>query len=566
MSICSRKERDFNVTTTNQGLTHSIMQSSRSLLIDLPPELAYYTLSYASIIDILAIRKTCRYLKHVSHEPLIWINALRSLCHRVHVYLPSYPLDQMSALQLEQACTSWLRFQHTLCHPFNRQGLRPSQLLEHDLPHLPFSSKTLSMDCSPSSIRLVEGGRFLVTLTNDFVKLWDLHTSLCTASHSLAIPYDLFLWFELERSSKGDLIIRIRASSTSGTWFYILAVNDDHKHISLLGSFETRAITADADYFDPHRCLLAFQADYEGASYIWLWSILSRGLIRWEVKDFDPQHFLMLQGSLFTGTLQGDYNCLYQLPETLSSDEEPDKPFPTKLPPPSPPPPFLSITLDESATADIPHDSRLFMSSWTKSWNDDLTDQESLRLDLLVFTSRLDSFFIFHSRLCADHANGMVVQEHLHQGRYMNLASPDTWEVSSFTFPNETRMMWWVSSAGKRDVKFHLSSVVRSAARDGREEGVKEEVMEIDSKGVPTQNEEDSEEQLDDEETQDPPIDMGMPMTEALSCGSLHRTNYDLAETKVTLCPVSGRMCTIENGKVHIYDFIETWDHDLVYR
>jgi hypothetical protein len=105
----------------------------------------------------------------------VWVNALRTAFSDGQVFEPTYPIKDMTLLELEHAATSRSRFAARLWNELQGdQPLTPIAIRILRL-HPPLSPEIEHPFGHFKNSVLVPGGRFLITSTNtDIVQLWDL--------------------------------------------------------------------------------------------------------------------------------------------------------------------------------------------------------------------------------------------------------------------------------------------------------------------------------------------------------------------------------------------------------
>jgi hypothetical protein len=104
----------------------------------------------------------------------IWFLILQYICHRHRLFLPSYPVDDMSLTQIQLAALGpyrWYRSikrHHGLCEAGDdRMPLRPN------------SKTPVVVDPSHKMRFLIPGGRFILTADNISIALWDIGVVGC---------------------------------------------------------------------------------------------------------------------------------------------------------------------------------------------------------------------------------------------------------------------------------------------------------------------------------------------------------------------------------------------------
>ncbi|KAL1659798.1 hypothetical protein GGF50DRAFT_64522 [Schizophyllum commune] len=145
----------------------------RSAFLALPTELLVPILSYLSVQDVWAVRKTCHTLYAVSKLKCVWIARVRHICATNDVFAPTFDLASMPVAALERAATAPQRFFRLIkasgrgskLYPVHRRALSLAQ----DGNAVPgFDSESFRQ------IRLVPGGRFMLARTRTEFQIWDL--------------------------------------------------------------------------------------------------------------------------------------------------------------------------------------------------------------------------------------------------------------------------------------------------------------------------------------------------------------------------------------------------------
>ncbi|KAF5330047.1 hypothetical protein D9611_010419 [Ephemerocybe angulata] len=161
---------------------------SRRLKDQVPPDIWREISELSNPIDVVALGVTCRALHEATAERTLWMNLLKAVCMEYDLFLPSYPIDEMSVTQLRRAALGphlWTRrvYKHAVSPnvPFYDLGTN----VLSPVSTIPFDGQ-LNSD---RFRHLVPGGRFLITCdaehsdrdpralrdTDIFtLKLWDL--------------------------------------------------------------------------------------------------------------------------------------------------------------------------------------------------------------------------------------------------------------------------------------------------------------------------------------------------------------------------------------------------------
>ncbi|RDB27995.1 hypothetical protein Hypma_002097 [Hypsizygus marmoreus] len=140
-------------------------------LVDLPVELLRNTQLFLDPRDIICLRKTCKDLASATYERVVWLSALIQACAKHGIYKPTFPLEDMSQQDLEEATLAPFRFL-SLFGSAGRVGPKRTQILP--VSRHPGNAREDML----ARLWLVPGGRFL--FTEDFhhtIHLWDLGLS-----------------------------------------------------------------------------------------------------------------------------------------------------------------------------------------------------------------------------------------------------------------------------------------------------------------------------------------------------------------------------------------------------
>ena len=120
--------------------------------------------------------KTCKTFEHTTRLRAVWLAALHQVCVDNTLFLPSFPISDMSDLELEKAAMGPRRWIE-LCGSFKKQNLNdPGAILRpratriiNDL----FKSAPM-VDYMTTEIFIVPGGRYAVSYSHDGISILDL--------------------------------------------------------------------------------------------------------------------------------------------------------------------------------------------------------------------------------------------------------------------------------------------------------------------------------------------------------------------------------------------------------
>lgn len=113
--------------------------------------------------------QTCRSLSHLLSDRNVWVNYLHDMCTANRLFLPTFPIAEMTISQLQYTVTAPARMLSLLTVPrkSNRDVLEPFQTCKL------FFGKSSSL----TGITLLPGGRFLVAGVGEDLGIWDLGIS-----------------------------------------------------------------------------------------------------------------------------------------------------------------------------------------------------------------------------------------------------------------------------------------------------------------------------------------------------------------------------------------------------
>ena len=120
------------------------------------------------------IIKTCKALQASTRKRVVWIAALHRVCLDNALFLPSFPISDMSDLELENAAMGPRRWIE-LCCAFEKQCLD-----DLDAILCPRATRIINdlfatdVDLVYSNFIFVPGGRYLVSFSPDGISVLDL--------------------------------------------------------------------------------------------------------------------------------------------------------------------------------------------------------------------------------------------------------------------------------------------------------------------------------------------------------------------------------------------------------
>ncbi|KAF8805718.1 hypothetical protein BYT27DRAFT_7142220 [Phlegmacium glaucopus] len=150
-------------------MAHSETVPLRLVNIGLDLQITICTFLHPS--DILALRQTCKAFQLPTRQRVVWVDALRRVCHDNTLFLPSFPIPDMTVLELEHAAMvprRWIE----LCAAFQKQHPNDSGAK--------LCSRTTRIIDNPlaamvdTEIFIVPGGRYLISHSYTGIFVWDL--------------------------------------------------------------------------------------------------------------------------------------------------------------------------------------------------------------------------------------------------------------------------------------------------------------------------------------------------------------------------------------------------------
>jgi hypothetical protein len=124
---------------------------------------------YSKSSSCLRHIKTCKALEFATRKRIVWVAILHRVCLDNTLFLPTFPIPDMSDLELERAAMAWTpRRWLELCGAFQKQKKQNSNLSK---PYHPRSR--IIKDAANAHLFIVPGGRYLVSAGNGLF-LWDL--------------------------------------------------------------------------------------------------------------------------------------------------------------------------------------------------------------------------------------------------------------------------------------------------------------------------------------------------------------------------------------------------------
>jgi hypothetical protein len=151
--------------------------------------------------------KTCKALELATRQRIVWVAALHRVCLDNTLFLPGFPIPDMSDLELERAAMGPRRWIE-LCGALQKDSEDPtfSEMLHH-----PRTTRIIE-DPGKVEFFIVPGGRYMVAAGNG-ISVWDLgYVSSSTVDCKLVASVGLgqhfqFLMVQATPDGKGLVIL-----------------------------------------------------------------------------------------------------------------------------------------------------------------------------------------------------------------------------------------------------------------------------------------------------------------------------------------------------------------------
>ena len=133
--------------------------------------------------------------------------ALHRVCLDNTLFLPSFPISEMSDLEIEKAAMGPRRWIE-LCGAFKKQHLNdPGAILRPRSTRIINDSLATKIRYSTTDFFIVPGGRFLVGITRISISVWDLgYTSSadCKLIASVVVNAGYWVWHQFKVQATPD--------------------------------------------------------------------------------------------------------------------------------------------------------------------------------------------------------------------------------------------------------------------------------------------------------------------------------------------------------------------------
>ena len=151
----------------------------------------------AQISEVFINLKTCKTLQATTRQREVWVAALHRVCLDNTLFLPSFPISDMSDLELENAAMGPRRWIE-LCGAFEKQLLNdPGAKICPRTTRIIDDSLAIKDDHLSTEFFIVPGGRYLVRCSHNDISVLDLgYTSSPDYNiiASVGPPEDAWAW------------------------------------------------------------------------------------------------------------------------------------------------------------------------------------------------------------------------------------------------------------------------------------------------------------------------------------------------------------------------------------
>ena len=125
------------------------------------------------IVESVVI-KTCKALQPSTRQRVVWVAALHRVCFDNTLFLPSFPISDMSDLEIENAAMGPRRWIE-LCSAYEKQILNnPASILYPRTTRIIDHLFATEVDYETNDFFIVPGGRYLVKSSPDNISVLDL--------------------------------------------------------------------------------------------------------------------------------------------------------------------------------------------------------------------------------------------------------------------------------------------------------------------------------------------------------------------------------------------------------
>ncbi|KAH8804165.1 hypothetical protein DL96DRAFT_1631371 [Flagelloscypha sp. PMI_526] len=302
-------------------------------LLNLPSDVVIQVFYHSTTYSRLSLRQTCTAFYSISRERILWIQCLNRLIQTARLYPPSFPMDEMTNEQLEAAANAPLRFRCNLANGLTASA--PTRWLE------------MGPEKAGQVLRnfvLVPGGRYLVTLTGDVIRFWDIGVvageyapDRFIAEVDCGIGSDRRPWIDAEFNGD-ELYIRVNGASASGVWSAVYQINPlaDSPQFAPLGLLNTKLFKHYSFHFDPYEMAVVYSTAIENGGNMWIWDLATNTLATWPASGRTVKRIYITEGRVLLISLpepgqlmlQGDVHVVPKFEQQSSPQQAQQLPSP----------------------------------------------------------------------------------------------------------------------------------------------------------------------------------------------------------------------------------------------
>ncbi|KAF7764038.1 hypothetical protein Agabi119p4_8575 [Agaricus bisporus var. burnettii] len=149
--------------------------NTKTDICSLPQEIIISLMAFLNPLDLISLRKTCKYFYDTSHLRIVWLHALAIVCARNNLFVPTFEGD-LTTEQLFQAATAPSRFsafvrkryRRSLDVNFRKEEYKPLTLDTYTTIDLKLSDQDYGR-----KLFVVPGGRYIIVMSLETLQLWD---------------------------------------------------------------------------------------------------------------------------------------------------------------------------------------------------------------------------------------------------------------------------------------------------------------------------------------------------------------------------------------------------------
>ncbi|KAH8818763.1 hypothetical protein DL96DRAFT_1621890 [Flagelloscypha sp. PMI_526] len=439
-----------------------------SILV-IPEDLVFHIFSFCTPQDIWHLRECCKHLEGLSRERTVWIEVFKKISDDLHLFTPSFPLDDLADHEVEVLATSWIRLLATL-RKASQTGVPPTPLLSRHIP-LKEGVRVFALD-------QLTGGRFLVALTNLGLQIWDLFELepklVCFEEIEIGSTWS---WTNVEPGKNEDVFICAAVISESGDntrkIYRFTAPPDGSPQLELVGVLElpySKWRRTGQEYFHAilgYHILSVTDENYQ--KYYIIWDFVNGGCAAWPASSEDDErlfdaYILVTSGYIVAISRFTDIAMVYSLPQVPAPQTYAPRQYAEIVNP------LISRTSPNHVPVKAEDMAISYFSCWRTSFNDGRPMTDSIRADWL-WEHQDGSLVIENKELSLikeDEISDSLPPTHVefkvrHRLRLEDkTAFPialNTGTAASYTYPDETRLLYSLPEENSHKLVFFHSSI-----------------------------------------------------------------------------------------------------------